>query len=468
MTAINYHRLLSRLVNRPLLTTGPRALSLLGLLAPRSGLSDLPVDFAGMAEGGRALSDFAATLPRLTGPRDDRRAYRVVDGVAVIPIQGDLVGKLGTLDPFCGMTGYDGITAKIDQAEADPEVRGIAFEIDSPGGEVQGCLECGTAIARATKPTRALVWEACSAAYWLAAQTDWIAASAAAALGSVGVISLHMDQSRAMNQRGLTVTVLRAGILKAEGDSFTPLSDDAQHRAIADMQALRLLFADAVAAGRGLDRAAVLDTEAAVYLAEPAKALGLIDDVMSPDDGLAHFIAALDQAGTATTKPAKSGATGVVMSKSAIRKPTKSAAVPATPEDDENTPPAEDDEAKPGDNSAPKPDPADQAEDDEAEAPAESAPSDKPVKARIAAILGSAQAKGRDDLAKHLALNTDLSAKAAIAALAAAPKTIASVNPFAAAMAANAGPDLGAGGDVGRSDGWDRSFAKANPAPRAK
>ena len=35
--------------------------------------------------------------------------YDVLEGIAVISVYGTLVQKLGTLRPYSGMTGYDGI-----------------------------------------------------------------------------------------------------------------------------------------------------------------------------------------------------------------------------------------------------------------------------------------------------------------------------------------------------------------------
>ena len=57
--------------------------------------------------------------------------FQMADSVAVIPIRVTLVQRNG-LDPYSGMTGYDGLARKLEAAEADPDVRGIVFDIDSP------------------------------------------------------------------------------------------------------------------------------------------------------------------------------------------------------------------------------------------------------------------------------------------------------------------------------------------------
>ena len=68
---------------------------------------------------------------------------------------------------------------------------------------------------------------------------------------------------------------------------------------------------------------------------------------------------------------------------------------------------------------------------------------------RIKAIQGCEEAKGREQLASHLAFETSMSVDEAKALLAASPKAVASEaasNPFAAAMAATPNPNVGADG----------------------
>ncbi|STH85048.1 phage head-tail preconnector protein [contains: scaffold protein] [Escherichia coli] len=62
------------------------------------------------------------------------RVYRVVNGIAVLPVTGTLGAPAGGDAAFSGMTGYDGIVACLQQAMADSQVRGILLDIDSPGG----------------------------------------------------------------------------------------------------------------------------------------------------------------------------------------------------------------------------------------------------------------------------------------------------------------------------------------------
>ncbi|EFA6186187.1 TPA: phage tail protein, partial [Escherichia coli] len=58
----------------------------------------------------------AETDEYMAGGKRPARVYRVVNGIAVLPVTGTLVHRLGGMRPFSGMTGYDGIVACLQQA----------------------------------------------------------------------------------------------------------------------------------------------------------------------------------------------------------------------------------------------------------------------------------------------------------------------------------------------------------------
>jgi ClpP class serine protease len=91
-----------------------------------------------------------------------------VNGVAVIQVHGTLVQRCGSLRPYSGMTGYDGLRQNFLTALVDPAAKAIVFDVDSPGGEVAGCFDLVDQIyqARGVKPIGAILSEhAFSAAY---------------------------------------------------------------------------------------------------------------------------------------------------------------------------------------------------------------------------------------------------------------------------------------------------------------
>lgn len=229
------------------------------------------------------------------------KSFELVDGIAIVPITGCLVQQLGALDPWYGMTGYDGITRKVQDAVVDPDVRGIALMVDSGGGEVSGCHACGEVIyrARAAKPIAAVLDEcAYSAAYWLASAAHSIAVPVTGGVGSIGVVSIHADFSAVFKEWGINLTVMRSGERKAEGNPYEPLSEACRDDWQAQMDAVRTLFVDTVARNRrhaNADAKALMATEGRCIAAitGEAESLCLADAVVSPAEACAAFAAHL-------------------------------------------------------------------------------------------------------------------------------------------------------------------------------
>ena len=215
-----------------------------------------------------------------------------VDGIAVIPVEGTLVHRFGHLDPYSGMTGYDGIQTKLDAALADPNVRGILMDIDSPGGEVSGCFDLTDYIfqARQMKPIWALADElACSAAFSLASACSRIIAPRTAQIGSVGVLTAHVDHSQMLKQAGLDVTLIFAGDHKVDGNPYEPLPANVRDEIQAEIDQLYGMFVRTVARNRGMSEQAVRDTQARVYSTGEAESAGFADETMAARDVLAAF-----------------------------------------------------------------------------------------------------------------------------------------------------------------------------------
>lgn len=179
------------------------------------------------------LPPLAELQAALTGaPQPARRRG---DTVAVIPIRGTIrqhpSGDLFELLFGGGGSTVDALTAQFREAMADPSVRGLVLDVDSPGGSAYGISELATEIyrARGEKPIVAFANSvSASAAYWLASAADRIIATPSALVGSIGVYTVHMDFSGALEQAGITPTILSAGKYKAEGNEFEPLGDEAQ------------------------------------------------------------------------------------------------------------------------------------------------------------------------------------------------------------------------------------------------
>lgn len=126
--------------------------------------------------------------------RDNNKALFSVDseGNAHIPIAGILGNNFSIIDLFSGegFTSYSFIIAASLAAESSDEVKKIIFDVNSPGGAMDGVDQASQVIANLTKPTEARVsFMAASAAYYLTSQVGRIVAEVPNVLiGSIGVM----------------------------------------------------------------------------------------------------------------------------------------------------------------------------------------------------------------------------------------------------------------------------------------
>ncbi|WP_225031805.1 S49 family peptidase [Paraburkholderia sp. XV] len=289
---INYPHLATRLFNVPIAILPHKAEVVMAALADRFGISHL------FRDDGTTLELANGGARMFLDAEDDSeeaqyKPYDVAQGVARIPIEGTLVHKLGMLEPYSGMTGYDGIRALLSMALGDPDVRAIMLDIDSPGGEVSGCFDLVDAIyeARGRKPIWAVLTEsAYSAAYAIASAADRIIVPRTGGTGSVGVICMHVDMSQALSKAGIDVTLIHYGAKKADGNEFNPLSKEALARFQSDVDKMGEIFVKTVARNRDLKTAVVRDTEAGTFLGAAGVEIGFADAVMAPDEAFASLL----------------------------------------------------------------------------------------------------------------------------------------------------------------------------------
>ena len=280
--------LAQRLFNTPLAITPGKAEVVMAALAERMGIAQVQ-------RGVRMMEDYDYDY---NAPGDNpRTGYELVAGVAIIPIAGTLVQKLGTLRPYSGMTGYDGIRQNFLPALADPKVTAIVLDVDSPGGEVAGCFDLVDMIykARGTKPVWAILNEAAySAAYAIASAADRIYVPRTGGTGSIGVIWMHMDWSKALDSAGFKVTFITYGASKADGHPEIALSPEALARFQEQIDTMGELFVTTVARNRNIPADQVRATQAATYMGAAGVSQGLADGVMAPDAAFRALLAEIN------------------------------------------------------------------------------------------------------------------------------------------------------------------------------
>jgi protease-4 len=176
-------------------------------------------------------------------------------------------------------TAAEDVRQQIEAADADPGIRAILLQIDSPGGDPVAGEDVAAALKHASKPTVALIGdEGDSAAYWAATGADTIFASTNSSVGDIGVTGSYLDQTKQNRDNGLTFVPLTAGAYKDMGNPDAPLT--AAERAIIqrELDATRDTFVADVAANRDLPVATVnAIADGSDMLGQDAIGKGLID-----------------------------------------------------------------------------------------------------------------------------------------------------------------------------------------------
>lgn len=256
-----------RVFNAPLMIARAKLDAILNVVTPRMQGETLPVAI----------------------PQEVREYDVPYAGITVIPVIGTLVRRTVGLEAQSGLTSYAFLQEQLDAAIDDDSVKGILLDIDSPGGESGGVFDLADKIhaARAVKPIWASVNEdAFSAAYAIAAATERIYIPRTGGVGSIGVIAMHLDESKAEEDAGLAYTAVFAGARKNDMSPHEPLSDPARAQLQAEVSRVYKILTGSVARMRGMERDKIEGTEAALYFGENALAAGLADKIGTFNDAL--------------------------------------------------------------------------------------------------------------------------------------------------------------------------------------
>ena len=353
---------------------------------------------------------------------DTRKPFAFAAGIAIIPIHGTLINRFG--QSYGYVTGYNFIRSQLALAVADPEVEGIILDCNSNGGEAAGCFETSDEVfaARGSKPIIAVVDSNCySACYAIASAADRVIVTPTGGAGSIGVVAMHVSMKRMLNDFGVDIKLIYAGDHKIDGNPYEDLPDNVRADIQRGVDASRDKFVSVVARNRGMDESTVKGTQAAIYRAEEALEIGLVDEVATPQHAVAALIIEL------------SGSTENLE----IDMPKENADAPVAANQES----------------------------------LDAGTVQKAERERCAGILNCEEAKGNSTLANHLAFNTQLSVDeakgmlTASAPVAAAPAVAAPVvtapaaTTFQQAMDNGSQPNVGADTEaaVEKADGGSRA-----------
>jgi len=209
--------------------------------------------------------------------------------LGVVSVKGSLTNNDAWYNRYLGLTSYTQIRNALIEASQHADVETILLSIDSGGGSASGVSDLGQLIKLINAEIKPVVAHTsgtmASAAYWIGASAGKVYASDTATVGSIGVIAVHMDISKALAQDGIKPTVFRAGDYKALATPYEPLSDKAKAQMQSQLNTLYDLFAAHVADARGVSVAYVKEhmADGKEFIGMEAKDAGLVDGILSID-----------------------------------------------------------------------------------------------------------------------------------------------------------------------------------------
>lgn len=221
---------------------------------------------------------------------------RASGNIAVLPLHGMIEQRGSIWMDIFGGTSTEEFGAAYDAAMNDPKVKGIVVDIDSPGGTVGGVMELSDKIynSRGQKPVVAVANSlAASAAYWIGSAFDQLFVTPGGDVGSIGVYSMHLDFSKAMEAGGVVPTIFQVPEFKAEFSPYIPLSDAAKQNEQAQVERVYNDFVAAVARNRGTTATKVKADfgQGRVVDAKSAVAAGMADKVATMEKVVSRMAA---------------------------------------------------------------------------------------------------------------------------------------------------------------------------------
>lgn len=339
------------------------------------------------------------------------------DGVAILNIEGPLFRYANLFTAISGGTSYELLAQDFTSAIENDGVRAVLLNVNSPGGEADGVNELAEMIynARGTKPIVAYVGGmGASGAYWIASAADRIVADQTALLGSIGVRTALLDDSKAMEDMGLREYVIVSSQSPNKDVDPSDESDRARVQTVVDD--LAAVFVAKMARNRGVSEETVLSDfgQGDIMIANKAIESGLADSIGSFEGTLEQLAAPQQEELFPTSGPA--AVVGHATEGEGAMYLTSEA--PAAGEQQRQN------EATAENIARLCPDAAEalRAEGEQRVEQPDTSASVQAERDRIASIIGCEEAQGREGLAQQLALTEGMTLESAQRILTAQPK----------------------------------------------
>jgi protease-4 len=148
------------------------------------------------------------------------------------------------------------VIEQLDDAATNSNVKGVLFEVNSPGGAVAPSVELAYAVKRLQEVKPVVVYSGgmlASGGYYASVWADKIVANPGAMVGSIGVIMHGANLEEIMQKIGIKSQIIQAGAFKQVGTSDREWTKEERGELDKVIQDTYNMFVANVADGRDLN-----------------------------------------------------------------------------------------------------------------------------------------------------------------------------------------------------------------------
>ncbi len=191
--------------------------------------------------------------------------------------------NLQKISLFGPILGVDKTLEQIRKAQKDDNIKGVLFEVNSPGGAVAPSVELAYAIKELKKVKPVVVYASgtiASGSYYASIWANKIIANPGSMVGSIGVIFQGINAQELLAKIGLSAQTVKAGKYKESGTPMRAWTQYEKEELQAVIDDTYDMFISDVSSARKLKKENhTIFANARIFTANQAKKVGLIDIV---------------------------------------------------------------------------------------------------------------------------------------------------------------------------------------------
>ena len=219
---------------------------------------------------------------------------RAINGISedgttgFLDITGTLVAKHDDFNACMGFTSYEKLYSQFEK-QVDMGVEKLVLNVDSGGGSAFSCFEMASQVKDLAVANNIPIYAyvdglSASAAYAWSSIADEIVARPDSEIGSVGVVVQLVNNSKMLENTGITRKFITYGENKVPFDDSGEFSKKFIQSIQDKVNKTGLQFNSFVAKNRNTQVEDVIATQAEVYDAEDALEIGFIDKIMTKSE----------------------------------------------------------------------------------------------------------------------------------------------------------------------------------------